>query len=127
MSPVRMGKIESTMRVVMAFNEALNRHDVDAMMAWMSEDCLFDNTYPPPDGTLVQGKPAVTAFWREFFQASPNAHIAAEDIFSFRDRCIVRWRYEWVDEQGQPGHVRGVDLFLVRDGLIREKRSYVKG
>jgi len=35
---------------------------------------------------------------------------------------VQRWRYDW-----DGGHVRGVDLFMVRDGRIAEKRSYVKG
>jgi hypothetical protein len=33
----------------------------------------------------------------------------------------------WADGNGQPGHVRGVDLFRVRDGKVAEKLSYVKG
>ena len=38
------------------------------------------------------------------------------------ERLIARWRYTWTD-----GHVRGVDVFRVRDGLVAEKLSYVKG
>ncbi len=39
---------QSTIEVIEKFNEALNRHDVPAVMALMTEDCIFDNTYPPP-------------------------------------------------------------------------------
>jgi hypothetical protein len=39
----------------------------------------------------------------------------------------MRWRYDWVDERGVSGHVRGVDLYQVKNGLISEKLSYVKG
>jgi hypothetical protein len=39
---------------------------------------------------------------------------------------VVRWVYHWVRD-GVPGHVRGVDVFLLRDGKVAEKRSYVKG
>ena len=38
------------------------------------------------------------------------------------DRCVVRWRYDW-----GTGHVRGVDVIHLRDGLIAETYSYVKG
>ena len=31
------------------------------------------------------------------------------------------------DAAGTKGHVRGVDVFRVKDGLISEKLSYVKG
>ena len=39
----------------------------------------------------------------------------------------MRWKYHWVDKSGQKGHVRGVDVFQVKDGFITEKFSYVKG
>lgn len=125
--PVQMKKIESAMRIVLEFNDAFNRHDVAGMMRLMSETCVFENTHPAPDGTSYQGKAAVTQFWQEFFQASPHAHITVEDIFGLGQHCVMRWRYEWVSAAGQTGHVRGVDIFKLQDGLISEKLSYVKG
>ncbi len=115
------------MRVTLAFNDALNRHDVPAMMALMSDDCVFENTSPAPDGTRYVGKAAVTQFWQDFFSAAPEAHIQIEEIFGMGWHCVMRWRYDWVDAAGKPGHVRGVDIFTVKDGLISEKLSYVKG
>ncbi|MBK9924686.1 MAG: nuclear transport factor 2 family protein [Anaerolineales bacterium] len=122
MSPARMSKIESAIRVVLAFNEAFNRHDVAGMMELMSEDCVFENTNPAPDGTIYSGKDAVTEFWKSFFAESPNAHIDIEEIFGFGYRCVMRWKYTW-----GAGYVRGVDIFKLKDDLICEKLSYVKG
>jgi len=127
MSPIRMSKIESATRVVLAFNEAFNRHDVAGMMELMSDDCVFENTTPAPDGTVYKGREAVTHFWQEFFRDSPQAHIEIEEVFGMGYRCVLRWRYDWIDAAGEKGHVRGVDIFQVREGLIREKLSYVKG
>jgi len=127
MSPFRMEKLESAVRLVIAFNEAFNRHDVAGMMQLMSDDCIFENTTPAPDGTLYSGKEAVTQFWQDFFRQSPHAHIKIEEIFGFGIRCIMLWRYDWVDEAGNSGHVRGVDIFRVQNGSICEKLSYVKG
>lgn len=127
MSPIRMEKIESAIRVVLDFNAAFNRHDVAGMMQLMSEDCVFENTQPAPDGTTYTGKEAVTRFWQEFFRESPQAHIEIEEIFGMGYRCVMRWRYEWVEASGEKGHVRGVDIFQLKDGLISEKLSYVKG
>ena len=127
MSPARMAKIESAMRLVLDFNEAFNRHDVPGMMQLMTDDCIFENTYPAPDGTRYAGKEAVTQFWQDFFRESPQAHIEIEEIFGMGSRCIMRWRYEWVDPGGTRGHVRGVDIFQEKNGLLSEKFSYVKG
>lgn len=128
MSPIRMSKIETAMRTVLEFNEAFNHHDVAGMMELMSEDCVFENTHPAPDGTVYAGKEAVTQFWQSFFRESPQAHIEIEEVFGLgNNRCVMRWRYSWVGAEGRKGHVRGVDVFKLKDGLISEKLSYVKG
>ncbi|MGD0266530.1 MAG: nuclear transport factor 2 family protein [Candidatus Methylomirabilota bacterium] len=117
---------ERTLATIHRFNEAFNRHDVDAVMGLMTEDCVFDNTRPPPDGKRIVGQAALRAFWVELFRRSPQARFETEEIFAAGDRCVVRWTYHWMKE-GKPGHVRGVDIFRVRDGKLAEKLSYVKG
>jgi ketosteroid isomerase-like protein len=116
----------ATLDTVNRFNAAFNRHDVDAVMAAMTDDCVFDSTRPTPDGERHVGQAAVRAFWEAFFQRSPQARFDTEEMFAVGDRCVVRWVYRWTRD-GQPGHVRGVDIFRVRDGKVAEKLSYVKG
>jgi ketosteroid isomerase-like protein len=127
MSPIRMSRLESAIRVVLEFNGAFNHHDVAGMMKLMSSDCVFENTDPAPDGTTYRGKEAVTRFWQDFFRESPQAHIEVEEIIGLGNRCIMRWRYDWADARGTKGHVRGVDIYQVKNGFICEKLSYVKG
>ena len=109
------------------FNDAFSRQDVDAVMAMMTADCLFESTYPPPDGERCVGSEAVRGFWERFFRSSPDAVFEAEEAFAAGDRCLVRWLYRYTSADGQKGHIRGVDLFRVRDGKVAEKLSYVKG
>lgn len=118
---------EETLVALQRFNDAFARHDVDAVMAAMTEDCVFENTYPPPDGERYVGQAAVRAFWAQFFVGSPHAIFEAEDTFAAKDRAVVRWRYQWVAPDGKRGHIRGVDVFRVQDGKVAEKLSYVKG
>lgn len=127
MSATRLSRLELAIRVVLEFNEAFNRHDVAGMMRLLSDDCVFENTSPAPDGTVYSGKEAVTQFWLDFFHESPQAHIEIEEIFGLGIRCTMRWRYDWVDGAGKKGHVRGVDIFQLKNGFICQKLSYVKG
>jgi|SRR5579862_3648900 len=117
----------STIEVINRFNEAFNQHDVPAMMALMTENCVFDNTYPPPDGERFEGAEAVRRFWEEFFRSSPDAFFQTEEMFAHADRCVIRWRYTWTNTDGSRGHVRGVDVLRVQDGKVAEKFAYVKG
>lgn len=118
---------QGTLAAVHTFNEAFFRQDIEATMAAMAEDCVFENTYPPPDGTRAEGQAAVRTVFETFFQGSPQARFEIEEIVPLGERCAVRWRYHWLDEAGQPGHIRGIDLFRVNQGKVVEKLSYVKG
>jgi len=116
----------STLAAVEAFNAAFNRHDVDAVMACMTADAVFESTAPPA-GERHEGAEAVRRAWSEFFAASPSAHFEAEETIVAGDRCVVRWIYTWTDDEGNDASVHGVDVIRVRDGRVAEKLAYVKG
>lgn len=113
---------ETTALVVRAFNKAFNDHDIDSVMGLMTDDCVFENTSPSPDGTRHVGAINVRSEWGKFFAGSPHAHFEEEELIACDDRCIVRWKYSWGD-----GHVRGIDVMRIRAGKVSEKFSYVKG
>jgi ketosteroid isomerase-like protein len=116
-----------TLGAVEAFGDAFARRDVDAVMACMTDDCVFENTTPAPDGERLAGADAVATFWRGFFVSTPSARFRTEEAFAAGDRVVVRWVFEWDEGAENRGHVRGVDLFRVRDGRVAEKLAYVKG
>jgi ketosteroid isomerase-like protein len=103
------------------FAAAFDAKDVDAIMAAMTPDCVFEDT-APPDGTRHVGTDAVRAAWGALFAASPDGAFTTEEVIDAGERVVTRWRYSWGG-----GHVRGVDVFTVRDGRVAEKLSYVKG
>jgi ketosteroid isomerase-like protein len=117
----------ATLATVRRFLDAFGRHDVAGIMDAMGEDCVFENTFPPPDGERHVGQAAVRRFWERFFEETPSAAFETEEMFAGGDRCAVRWLYRWRTPDGSPGHVRGVDLLRVRHGKVVEKLSYVKG
>ena len=117
----------SSVDLVLAFNDALNQRDLVRMMEMMTEDCAFENTFPPPDGSRYEGKASVSAFWADFFSQSSESSFEVEEIFGETERCVMRWKYHWARQDGGSGHMRGVDLYRIRAGKIREKLSYVKG
>jgi ketosteroid isomerase-like protein len=90
-------------------------------MSLLTDDCVFDATGPAPDGTRFEGLAAIRQAWQPIFD-DVDSHFDVEDTFRAGDHVVQRWKYRWAT-----GHVRGVDLFLVRDGRVAEKRSYVKG
>ena len=90
---------DPTTDAVERFNEAFNNHDVDAVMAAMTDDCVFESTSPPL-GERHEGQAAVRAAWEAFFASSPTAHFDTEEMITTGDRCVVRWAYTWDDDAG---------------------------
>jgi ketosteroid isomerase-like protein len=105
------------------FTAALNSHDLDAVLALVADDIVFESTTPPPDGARYEGRDAVARVWGEMLVTTPQARFSVEEQFSDgSERAVVRWRYDWGD-----GHVRGVDIVRVRNGQLAESLAYVKG
>jgi ketosteroid isomerase-like protein len=107
--------------VVASFNAAWNAHDLAAAIALTSEDCVFEATSPGPDGERSTGHAAIRAAWKPIFD-DERSHFTVEESVVAGDRVVQRWRFDWGD-----GHVRGIDLITVRNGLVTEKLAYVKG
>ena len=92
----------------------------------LTEDTVFEDTSPVPDGQRIEGRTAVIAFWRAWLARNPDAVFDAEEVIVSADRAVVRWIYR-KQRDGQPWHLRGVDVFTVRDGKVAAKLAYVKG
>jgi len=111
--------------VIDRFNEAFNRHDADGLARLLSDDTVFEDTSPVPDGQRIEGKAAVVEFWRQWFARNPDALFESEDVIVSGDRAVVCWVYR-KRRNGQPWHLRGVDVFTIRDGKVAAKLAYVK-
>jgi hypothetical protein len=107
--------------VVSRFNQAWNDHDLDAAVSLTTPDVVFDSTAPAPDGERHVGRDAVRAAWKPIFDDA-RSHFDTEDSLVAGDVVVQRWRFDWGD-----GHVRGIDVIRLVDGLVAEKLSYVKG
>lgn len=116
----------AALSLIERFSDAFNRQDIDAVMALMTEDCVFENTFPPPDGARHEGAAAVRAAFSEFFASSPGAHFETEALAALGEHAVVRWCYSWSNTAGA-GHIRGVDVFRLRADKVVEKLAYVKG
>jgi ketosteroid isomerase-like protein len=106
---------------VTAFGQTWADHDLDAAIAWCTDDVVFESTGPAPDGVRHAGRAAVREAWAPIF-ADTASRFVVEDTVASGDRVVQTWRYDW-----DGGHVRGVDVFRLRDGKVVEKLSYVKG
>jgi ketosteroid isomerase-like protein len=116
----------ATRDVIERFNDRFNRHDAGAMVELLTDDTVFENTSPAPDGRRIQGRGAVVEHWRAWFARNPDARFETEEMMVCGNRAVVRWVCRKTRD-GQPWHLRGVDIFEVRGGKVAAKLAYVKG
>jgi ketosteroid isomerase-like protein len=116
---------QATRTTIDSFNEAFNRHDADGLAMLLTDDTVFEDTSPAPDGKRIEGQAAVVEFWRGWFVRNPDARFEAEEVIVSGNQAVVRWVYHKM-RNGQPWHLRGVDVFTVRDGKVAAKLAYVK-
>src|ERR1700680_2574540 len=73
------GTTMTTRLVVERFNEAFNRHDADALASLLTDDTVFEDTSPAPDGKRIEGKAAVTEYWRGWVGRTARESVVAAD------------------------------------------------
>ena len=116
----------ATMLAVERFCDAFNKHDLDTVMAAMTDDCVLEGVSPYPDGTRYEGQASIRARWEEVFSAYPDLRYETEEMFAVGDRCVLRSIGHRTGKDGEPDRHRGVDIFRVRNGKVAEKLFYTK-
>lgn len=110
-----------------AFADAWNRHDIDALMNFMTDDCVFEaSAGPEVCGTRYVGPEAVRAGFSEVFATFLDAHWGQARHFVAGDRGVSEWTFTGTRADGTRVEVHGCDLFAFRNGKIALKNSYRK-
>lgn len=118
---------EVTTEVLQAFANAWNDHDVDALMSFMTEDCVFESSAGADVcGTRYVGREAVRAGFAEVWGIFPDAHWGNARHFVHGDRGVSEWTFTGTRTDGTCVEVHGCDVFTFRDGKIFLKNSYRK-
>jgi len=110
-----------------AFAEAFNRHDVEAILAAMTEDCVFEaSAGPDVCGRRYEGPREVGKAFAEVFETFPDAQWRGARHFLIGDRGLSEWTFSRTRADGTRVEVTGCDIFTFRDGRIAVKNSYRK-
>lgn len=121
------GIAEVTTEVLQAFADAWNRHDVEAIMSFMTDDCVFESSAGPDVcGTRYVGHEAVRAGFAEVWATFPDAQWRNARHFAWGDRALSEWTFTGTHANGTRVEVHGCDLFTCRDGKIALKNAYRK-
>lgn len=118
---------QMTTETLQAFADAWNRHDVDAIMAFMTDDCVFEaSSGPDTCGKRYVGRDAVRAGFAAAIAAFPDANWGGARHFICGDRGVSEWTFTGTRQDGTRVQVNGCDVFTFHGGRIAVKNSYRK-
>lgn len=116
-----------TMGILEGFADAFNAHDIDKILSYMTDDCIFEaSAGPDADGEKFVGKDAVRKAFEDVFKNFPDAHWSNPHHFISGNRAVSEWTFTGTKPDGSKMEVNGCDLFTFRDGRIAIKNSYRK-
>ena len=116
-----------TTETLEAIADAFNRHDLDAIMAFFTEDAVFEAPKgPDPWGRRFVGKEQVREGFAARFAGIPDVHYGDDAHCVCGDRGFSEWTLTGTTTDGERVEVRGCDLWTFRDGQWTHKDSYWK-
>ncbi|MDO9088128.1 MAG: nuclear transport factor 2 family protein [Anaerolineaceae bacterium] len=116
-----------TIDLLKGFLEAFNRHDLDSIMDYFAEDCIF---YMPrgstPRGDCYIGKDKVRSGLAKRFEGIPDVQYGEDQHWVCGDFGVSEWTLTGTMLSGKKIEVRGVDLLEFAQGKIIRKDSFWK-
>jgi ketosteroid isomerase-like protein len=121
------GSDVDVLKLLDTFAAAWNRHDVDGLMACMTDDCVFEAAAGDQvAGTRHVGREAVRRAYAAVFDTYADARWNQPRHFVAGDRAVSEWTFTGTTRDGAKVEVNGCDLFTLRNGRIVVKNSYRK-
>jgi ketosteroid isomerase-like protein len=116
-----------TIELLKGFLDAFNRHDLDSIMSYFADDCVF---YMPrgakPRGDRYVGKQEVRAGLAKRFEGIPDVRYGDDKHWVGDDFGVSEWTLTGISTSGQQIEVRGVDLLEFAQGKVIRKDSFWK-
>lgn len=110
-----------------AFAAAWNRHDIDALMGFMTEDCVFETVAGPEAcGSRHVGTEAVRAAFAAAWKNFPDAQWNNGRHWVAGDRGVSECTFTGTAADGSRTEADMVDIFTFQDGKIRIKNAFRK-
>jgi steroid delta-isomerase-like uncharacterized protein len=120
--------------VIAKYNDAWNRHDIDAILALHTEDSVFENH---TSGGRAAGKREIRAMVTSVFAAFPDIHFDGRRTYVRDDLVVQEWTATATHEKpftragttyppsGKRITWNGMDVIPMKDGLVARKDVYV--
>jgi ketosteroid isomerase-like protein len=117
-------RTSSGLAIAARLHDAVNRHDLDAMVACFATD--FVNETPVHPARSFRGRDQVRKNWAQIFAAVPNLEADMVDTAGQGDTVWTEWEMRGTRLDGTPHLMRGVSIFQVNGEAFASVRFYLE-
>jgi ketosteroid isomerase-like protein len=114
----------SGLAVAQSLHDAVNRHDLDAMVRCFAPD--FVNETPVHPARSFKGNDQVRKNWAQIFGGVPNLQADMVASATSEDTVWTEWEMRGTRVDGSAHLMRGVSIFKVDDGVFTSVRFYLE-
>lgn len=111
-------------QIIEKWIHAINQRDVDAVVACFSEN--YEDEAPARRGESVRGRDQVRKNFERLFQSMPDIEAELRAIVEDGDAGWMEWIMRGTRPDGSRMEFAGVNVFVVRDGLLHRGRIYTE-
>lgn len=102
--------------------ERTNAHDLEGLVASFAPDYVLTNPVHPTRDFV--GLDQVRRNWTALFAGVPDLVASVRSVVADGEQVWVEMAVDGIRRDGVPMHLAGVQIFTVREGLIRQCRFY---
>ena len=118
---------QSNLKTLQAFGDAWNRRDLDGIMSYMTDDCVFYSPAGPElMGKAHRGQAAIRAAFEAGVFTMKDFEFKDVNYVVNGDQGHMSWTLTGTQRDGAKAEIPGVDLITFRDGKISVKNALVK-
>ncbi|MFN2627153.1 MAG: nuclear transport factor 2 family protein [Gaiellaceae bacterium] len=110
--------------VVERVNDALNAHDLEALVACFDED--YESEQPAHPDRAFRGREQVRTNWSAIFDGVPDFRSELVRAAADGDSAWSEWHWQGMRADGTPLDMAGVIICGLREGRISWARLYVE-
>ncbi len=112
--------------------QSLNQHDLSTFMSNWRDDGVFIYPGEIPESATFQGKEAVEAWFRRFFEQFPRIQFDIQDIcvrniFALTGTNVVsvHWNIQLTNKEGREGQNSGVTVITIKGGKVIQAKDFI--
>ena len=125
MSPIKMQKVESGLRLTLDLVSYINSRELASILSLLSGDCVVESEEQGPSDSVFKGAEEIGRYFHTLFAKKKGLVLKVEEFFGFGHSCVAAWEGGW-EENGTRQTLRGVFIVQEKNDKISKISIYTK-